>query len=824
MIRSLLKKPSASTPAPEYAGNCDGAADGVVHGWAWQVGAPETRVEVEQWVDGVLKARALADLPRGDLMDAGVGDGAYAWRMLLALDPRKTEPQAVEVRFKDGGLVPSGAFEIIYEEPKPPPAPVVEPEPEPEGPPPPAVGHCDGVRDGAAHGWAWRPAAPEEQVIVEQWVEGMLVDETLADIFRADLEAGGVGHGAYGWSTPLKLDPEKVEPQSVELRIRDAGLMADGAFEVTSAEVEATRPATDEAADAGGIVGRCDGLKGSALYGWAWDPTHPDDPVEVELWIEGECVARAHSDQFRPDLRSNRVGTGRYGFRLPVDLRRTQDGPLEVEVRAAGAPLPDGVLVLKNDFSLDDPDNAALRPFVEAVLHGRAQAPVAQAEARPALACLAYCPPPTEPGPYWMREYDDYPAALRAFAPALAQLGEVVVVESLEEAAEVCAARREQGGESVLFAFGPPRQTPLETPCPMIPVFAWGFPAIPTASWDGDPRSDWRNVLAYTGRAITFSASAAEAVRAAMGADFPVVAIPPPVSAEAPPPPAPEPHRTLRLHGVVFDSRDFAYDPEKPIMPARVWTGGDTFADGVEVELEGVLVTTFMDIEDHRKKGADLVSAFIVANRDKADATLLIKLSELNGAWMGEVYKWLAAQPAFACRVLGVRGPLEREGLDAIIAASHWYATAPNAEGLCLPMQDFMAAGRPAIAPSHSALADLVDAQSALVIFSDEEDWRWPADPEDGSFSWGQHPDDVGPTMRHRVSWQSQVDAFAEAYRLATAAPKDYARLAAAAARKARETCSVTAAAAAIGALLTHERPRLAGPSPSPLMRELAAE
>jgi hypothetical protein len=820
MIRSM-RKPNPPQP-PEYAGYCDGVEGDVVRGWAWLPDAPDRRLEVEQWVDGVLKARCLADLPRSDLLEAGIGDGAYAWRMLLALDPRKSEPQTVEFRYRDGGALPNGTSELTYE---PPGLRAPEPEPEeaPAEPPPEAArGHCDSCSGGTAHGWAWRPVAPEEQVVVEQWVDGALVDETVADIFRADLEHVGVGHGAYGWAMPLRLDPAKDSPQKVEFRIRGAGPVADGTFELTAGEAEAERADGGAAEEAGGIVGRCDGLKGSALYGWAWDPTHPDAPVEVELWIEGECVARARADQFRPDLRSNRVGTGRYGWRMPVDLRRTQDGPLAVEVRAAGVPLPDGVLELNNDFSLDDPANAELRPFVEAVLQGVPQARASAPE--PKLTCLLYCPEPTEAGPYWMREYDDYPAAMRAFAPALAKLGEVVVLETLDEAAAICAERRDQGGGCVLFAFGPPRRAPLETPCPVTPVFAWAFPAIPTGAWDGDPRSDWRNVLAFTGRAIAFSQLARDAVLGAMGADFPVAAIPPPVRTDAALPKAPERRRTLRLRGVVFDSRDYAYDAEKPIMPARIWTGGDSFADGVEVEVDGVLVTTFMDIEDHRKKGADLVSAFIVANRDNADATLLIKLSELNGEWMAEVYKWLAAQPAFACRVLGVRGPLEDAELDAIIAASHWYATAPNAEGLCLPMQNFLAAGRPAIAPRHSALADLVDDENALVVFSDEEDWRWPADPEDGSFSWGQHPDDVGPTTRHRVSWSSQVSAFEEAYRLATAAPDAYARLSAAAARRARETCSAEAAAAAVADLLAHEGPHGPVPSPWPLTPELAAE
>ena len=809
MIRSVFsRKPQAKA----YAGNCDGVSGGELHGWAWDPRAPGRRLEVEQWVDGVRKARVLADRPRSDLQGAGIGDGAYGWRMPLALDPRKAGPQTIELRFPDGQALPNGVFQASHE------AESAQFETA-------ACGQCDGRDAGVVHGWAWSPAAPEVQVLVEQWVDGKLVAETVADVFRPDLESAGMGHGCYGWSMPLRLDPALAAPQTVELRIRGAGPVEGGRLALTAAALAADTPAQGAGTEPAGVVGRCDGLRGSALYGWAWDPARPDAAMEVELWVDGACVARSLADQFRPDLRSNRVGTGRYGWRLPVDLGLVEAGPRQAQVRAAnGGVLTDGALELKNGLALDDPANAALRPFVEAVLNGGRQTPARGGAAK--LACLAYCPAPTEAGAFWAREYDDYPTAMRAFLPALSRLGEVVVLQGLDQIAGICAAQREQGRACVLFSFGPPKRAPIEAPCPVIPVFAWAFVAIPTGCWDGDPRSDWRNVLAFTGRAVTFSRFAQEAVQAAMGADFPVATISPPVRGDeaGPPPEPPAPRRRLRLDGVVFDSRDYAYDPEKPNMPPKIWAGGDAFACGPEVELDGVLFTAFLDFDDHRKNWADLISAFVTANRDRPDATLMLRLTEPAAGWMSELYKWLAAQPAFACRVLAVRGPLDAEAYAALIAASHWFATAANAEGLSLAMQDFLAAGRPAIAPRHTAMADHVDAENALVVFADEEDWRWPTDPEDGGWSWTQHPDDVGLTTRWRVSWSGLVTAFDEAYRLTTAFPEAYARLSAAAARRTRAACSVEAAAAALEALLVREPPRPAGAGPSPLIRDLAAE
>jgi hypothetical protein len=801
MLRRLaqLKRQIAAV-----VGNCDGIDNGAAWGWAWRPGDPRSRVDVELWVDGVLVERATADRHRADLEAAGIGDGAYGFRLSLALDPAKADPQTVEVRVAGGALLPNGTHERIYE-----PLQQLPPWPSDQG-------QCDGRDGDIVHGWACRLDVPEQQVVVEQWVDGALVAETVADLLRADLSVTEIGHAHYGWSMRLRLDPAKREPQTVELRIKGAGLIANGRFQLTFDEIQDADAPQEKSVEHSGVVGRCDGLKGPALYGWAWDPSDPEAAVEVELWIEGACVASCVADGFRPDLRSNGVGNGRYGWRLPLDLERSRQAAVQVEVRAkGGAPLEGGVLELRDDLSLDDPANLALRPFVEAVLNPGAR-PALAADAPATL--LLYLPAPTPPGKFWAGEHDDYPAALRAFTPALETLGETVVVEDLEAARAICAERRDQGRRCLMFSFGPPRLAPLSAPCPVIPAFAWAFPAIPTSAWDGDPRCDWRNVLAFTGRAITFSSFAADAVRAAMGSAFPIAAIAPP----APPAPlaAPDWRRTLRLNGVVFDSREHDFDPEKTTLAPLVWRGDADLEH--DLEIEGVLFTASFDFKDGRSNWRDLVSAFIAANRERSDTVLLLNVSDRSGGWRRLLYRWLAAQPRFACRVIAVRGAGE-ENRQALVAATNWCVSAANAAGLCLPLQDFLAAGRPAIAPAHTAFADLLDAQSALFVDSDEEDWRWPLEEQDKIWSWAQHPDDVGPTTQHRVSWTGLVAAFAEACRLSTTDPDGYARLSAGAADRIRAVCDPRAAACAVQALLASEPADAIAPGPSPLMQELAA-
>ena len=80
-----------------------------------------------------------------------------------------------------------------------------------------------------------------------------------------------------------------------------------------------------------------------------------------------------------------------------------------------------------------------------------------------------------------------------------------------------------------LLCFCQPNQAPINLECPTTVILAWEFDSIPTDPWNGDQRNDWRTVLAAHGQVITLSKYGLKAVRAAIGPDFPVTAIPMPV-------------------------------------------------------------------------------------------------------------------------------------------------------------------------------------------------------------------------------------------------------------------------------------------------------
>jgi glycosyltransferase involved in cell wall biosynthesis len=200
----------------------------------------------------------------------------------------------------------------------------------------------------------------------------------------------------------------------------------------------------------------------------------------------------------------------------------------------------------------------------------------------------------------------------------------------------------------------------------------------------------------------------------------------------------------------------------------------------LRVRLEGVVYTSMFNPTDGRKNWHDIVTAFCWTFRDVEEATLLLKL--VRGAAQDhrrELFLLLSRLAPFKCRVVTMDGFLEDADYDALIAASSFYVNASGCEGLCMPLMEFMSAGRPVIAPRHTAMADYIDARAAFIVASSPEHNVWPDDPR-------HHY----TTMRERIHWDTLAAAFADSYRVAKQDPARYAEMGQNAAETMRGYCS----------------------------------
>ena len=231
-------------------------------------------------------------------------------------------------------------------------------------------------------------------------------------------------------------------------------------------------------------------------------------------------------------------------------------------------------------------------------------------------------------------EYSYY-FVLKEYRPVLERLGRVVEITDPDEQVDrLYLEALGRGEECVFLSFSPPHRTPMHYACPTIPVMAWEFSTIPNEVWCNEPRHDWRTVLRAAGGAITHSSYTVNAVRDAMGADYPVSAIPAPVwdrfaerRQQHQPQSLAHPIK-LKMKGSLVDSRQLdlrAFGP--PHLRQGKGIDFDAPVRERELVLDGVVYTSVFNPGDGRKNWEDMLSAFCVSFREVEDATLVLKLT-----------------------------------------------------------------------------------------------------------------------------------------------------------------------------------------------------
>lgn len=384
-------------------------------------------------------------------------------------------------------------------------------------------------------------------------------------------------------------------------------------------------------------------------------------------------------------------------------------------------------------------------------------------------------------------EYSYY-FVLKEFRPVLERIGQVIEVSNPDELVDRlyldCLSR---GEDCVFLSFSPPHRTPIHYACPTIPVFAWEFSTIPTESWQGEPRHDWRVVLQACGRSITHSTFTVDAVRDVMGADYPVFAIPAPVwdrfaaRGEALLKRPVVEGVTLNLRGLLIDSREVDL---RPYGPPDLCEGTpisfDAPAQDCPLQLDGVVYTSVFNPYDGRKNWQDMISAFCTTFREVSDATLVLKLTHHDIAdALTDMLHHLYKNQFYQCRIVLIHGYLADADYEALVQATSYVVNSSFGEGQCLPLMEFMSCGKPAIAPVNTAMADYVSSDNAFLVDFTEELTAWPHDPRAAY-----------RTLRYMTNWDSLCVAYRDSYAVAKNDPQRYANMSAAAVQSLQRFCS----------------------------------
>ncbi|MEM9658896.1 MAG: glycosyltransferase, partial [Planctomycetota bacterium] len=183
--------------------------------------------------------------------------------------------------------------------------------------------------------------------------------------------------------------------------------------------------------------------------------------------------------------------------------------------------------------------------------------------------------------------------------------------------------------------------------------------------------------------------------------------------------------------------------------------------------LEGVVYTSIFNPTDGRKNWIDLLTAFQTALADCDDATLIVKLITSRPEEAMKVIRfYLERDIPHRCRVVFLCDYLTGQQMADLAQVSDYYLQATRAEGNCLPLMNFLAAGRPGVSPRHSAIGDYFDDDFGFVVESHQEPAAWPHDRKLRIRStWG------------RLVWPSLVEQIRASYETAKREPSQYAAM-----------------------------------------------
>jgi hypothetical protein len=345
----------------------------------------------------------------------------------------------------------------------------------------------------------------------------------------------------------------------------------------------------------------------------------------------------------------------------------------------------------------------------------------------------------------------------------------------------------------VFFSFNPPHNTLLKLKCPTVPVFAWEFDTLPNEPWQNEPRNDWTSVLRQVPAALTHSQFAVQVVRAALGESYPIWSIPAPLyrahvkragSAKGWRAPSALSLSALAIDAGAVDLSLFSVERSRldganaiKALRSRIQSTAST---PLQFTFGGVVYTAVLNPADARKNWMDLVAGFVWAFKDTPEATLLLKVTHHDALLtVVPILSDLSKLGDFKCRVLVVQGMLPQEEYDALVDVTSYTVNTSSGEGQCLPLMEFMSAGRPAITPLHTAMHDYVSPANSFVVGSALRPTSWPHDARQAI-----------RCMHYQLNFADLVRAYRESFEVARNRPQQYAAMSAAASAALQRFCS----------------------------------
>jgi len=187
-------------------------------------------------------------------------------------------------------------------------------------------GYFDSANCSTVSGWAWDSAQPNTPIIVTLFDGSQPVASILADQYRADLVAEGIGDGRHGFSFLLPDSLRDGAAHTLSVQVQGTGFTLGSSPKTISSCTVAYDGAITSA--------DCD-----QVTGWVWDSNHPTTPIDVDIYVDGVFRVRESADIYDATLNK---GDNRHRFRMPTPAAARDGQAHQITVRPAGATQPLG--------------------------------------------------------------------------------------------------------------------------------------------------------------------------------------------------------------------------------------------------------------------------------------------------------------------------------------------------------------------------------------------------------------------------------------------------------------------------------------------------
>jgi len=398
----------------------------------------------------------------------------------------------------------------------------------------------------------------------------------------------------------------------------------------------------------------------------------------------------------------------------------------------------------------------------------------------------------------------------KLFKPILEKWGIVrEIKESQHELQKTVQESINNGFKPVHLSVMPYQDTVLAKGAVNIVVPAWEFPDVPDHPFDGNPQNDWARTCDKTDLCIVSGPFTRNAI-AKSGTKTPIAIVPTPVPQGYFELPMWNSRQTVEIDTWAFDfskrerfenesqkncnnlhnesSSEESLSRKNPIhrfqmmirrlhkIPAYRATSNFVWDNLVyrksrdrncprglplpkieKLALGGIVYTSIFNPYDGRKNWKDLINGFLFSIGQHEDVTLVLKLASTDIREIRKIINYYIDRDVpHKCRVVFISAFLDNAQLSKLCMASTFYIHTTKAEGSCLPLMNYLAAGRPAISPKHSCLEDYFHPEHGFVIDSEQEPAAWPHEKKHRF-----------RTTWARISWNSLREAIQESYRVA---------------------------------------------------------